>query len=290
MMRRGGMTYLIAALALLSVMSCVRRPKGVLSDKEMAPVIADMELAESYLQTQFSTNSGSDVRERIIAGVLDKHGISREEFDSTMSWYGHNIDAYYKLDNQVNRELAARRKQITKKGGNAANKSVADLWPYKRTAVIMEQSGSMTMPFSLTETNIKPGSKVLWRMKLRNSADATLLLGIQYANGMITYQSRPISGNKRLEMSLQTDTALKVVRVFGNLAVKRPTELPLWIDSIFLETEPLDTTLYYQMQSQRQLTRPVRPRPVTEPEKSDSIVIDDEPLPGKVTPRPLPAK
>ena len=45
--RIGSIALLAACMVVMA--GCVRRPRHVMSDKEMAGIVADMELAEAYL-------------------------------------------------------------------------------------------------------------------------------------------------------------------------------------------------------------------------------------------------
>ena len=45
-------------------------------------------------------------------------------------------------------------------------------------------------------------------------------------------------------MSLQTDTAREISRIYGFMQLKDSKMLPLFIDSIFIKTQPLDTLNY----------------------------------------------
>lgn len=245
-------------MALLLAASGCGRPSGVLSDKDMAAVVADMDIAEAYLQTQPMEGDREQMRERMLAGVLDRHGITREEFDKSMDWYGRNLDDYYKLDNMVNRELAKRQRSIARKSkgsGGTQNAITGDLWPYDRMMLVSEQSGSNMLRFSVPASTVNPGSQVEWKLRMRNVADATVLLGVEYDDGSASYILRPNSGQRRMALTLQTDTARNVTRIFGHLSVK-DQDLPLWIDSLSLETQGLDTTSYYHINSQRKLKLP----------------------------------
>ena len=71
-----GICLTVVAVALL-LGSCVKRPDKVLSDEDMAPIIADMELAEAYAQANPGVISDQEKREQLIDGVLKKHGVSR---------------------------------------------------------------------------------------------------------------------------------------------------------------------------------------------------------------------
>ncbi len=259
-------------IAGIAVTGCVRRPKGVLSDDEMASLVADMELAEGYIQTQHMEGDHREMNSRIIFGILDEHGVTQAEFDSTMAWYGRNVDDYYKLDGKVRRKLEARRRELEGKG-DIADIPVSDIWPYGRMVTLSEKSGSMVLPFSISAPDMIPGSSVTWRMRIRNGADASLMLGVEYENGVVSYLTRPSSGQQKIEMMLVTDTAKKIRRVFGNLLLRRETDLPLWLDSISLESLPFDSTQYYKINTQRYYDKRLKPKP--EPMiPTDSIVAE----------------
>ena len=91
---------LLAGTVMAMSAACVRRPDGVLSDKDMVSLVADMELAEAYVQTG-SRGAGEEERAALVDYVIKKHGLTREEFDTTMAWYGRNVDAYYDLCESV---------------------------------------------------------------------------------------------------------------------------------------------------------------------------------------------
>lgn len=254
---------LLLLITVVLASGCVRRPKKVLSNSKTAAVIADMELAEAYLQTQPSIKNQSELRAEITAGVLQNHGVSREEFDSTMNWYGRNIDEYYKLDAEVNRTLAKRQRDLAKRGGGVVEQQTAidDIWPYKRTALIWEGSGSNVLEFSLPAGEVSKGSSLEWSMRLRQPVESYMLLGVEYKDGEISYANRTSNGQKKLETSLQTDTARSITRVFGHFLVKKNSEMPVFIDSIILRPVPFDSTRYHRVFSQRKLRKPSRPKP-----------------------------
>ena len=87
----------------------MKRPSKVLSDDEMASLVADLEIAEGYVQTQTLGDRDGD---RLVEYVIEKHGVSREEFDSTMAWYGRNVDVYYDIIPKVEQQLEQRRRKL----------------------------------------------------------------------------------------------------------------------------------------------------------------------------------
>lgn len=251
---------------------CVRRPRHVMSDKEMAGIVADMELAEAYLNSgQQDIGSREEMRERMVEGVLKRHKVSREDFDSTLSWYGHNVDAYYKLDAEINRALAARQRELAGKSGSMKEEDVQldDIWPYRRTAVIWEKSGSNVLRFSVPVTEADKGTQLKWMMRTRTPSDMGVVMGVEYTDGTISYVSRTSGSQRKIEVICQTDTGMKPKRMFGYLNARKPQELPVFLDSIQLVKEPYDSTTYYRVNSQRRLSKPSRPAP--KPAVSDTV-------------------
>lgn len=260
--------HVIAIAVLMVATACVRRPKGVLSDKEMVPIVADLELAEASLRTLPA--GGDQRREALVEYVLRKHGVSRAEFDSTMSWYGHNSDMYYEMCDQVERELARRKKQVA--GNRSVEVESSDLWPYSRQSLISRLSGSDAFEFSVPTTGVERGQRVNLKFRIHDPSDAWALLGVEYDNGETAYVSRTLHSAKKLDMTLQTDTGRTVSRIFGNMVVRDRSRLPLWLDSIYLSTLPYDTMEYYIIHSQRGWREPKARRRKPLPVEPDSIL------------------
>lgn len=258
--------YLFAFALLLLAGACIRRPSGVKSDKEMAPVLVDMQLAEAYLQTQ-NAYSSDQQKEALLSNVLDKHRMSRNDFDSTMAWYGRNPDKYYEFLPLVEKELDSRRRGFTGATVTAVNSS--DLWPYSRMALLSPMSGSNSFSFSVPTVDVNRGDRINLRMKFHGASDvnAFALLGVEYEDGSKGYMHRQLTSTGRMDLTVQTDTALGVKRIYGNFILKEELDRPLWLDSIALTTLPLDTLEYYNIRAQRTYSDPVRRRTV----KPDTI-------------------
>lgn len=267
MANRGSYVFAGAALILLS--ACVRRPEGVLSDAEMVQVVTDLELAEAYVHTQALRGEGE--RSALVDHVLATHGLSREEFDSTMSWYGRNVDAYYDLCESVEKELSRRKGRMT--GGMTVESS--DLWPYSRQTLIACNSPSESFGFTVPTVDVRPGQRVELRFRLRDRVDGTAMLGVEYDNGLKSFMPRSLSGVRRVKMVLQTDTGMTVRRIFGNMLLNDASRTPLWIDSISLSVLPFDSLEYYNIHGQRKFSDPKERRRPPEEEPDTLTVVTD---------------
>ncbi len=235
---------------------CNKRPNGVLSDKDMVALMADMQVAEAYLQSHSAPGYSSDsIRDSAVQWVLDRRGLTRAEFDSTMTWYGKNLDEYRDLFAKADKELLKRQKQIPGEVEEILNFS--DLWSYSRHALISENGSSNSLTFSIPAEQLEKGDKIQWKMRLNGSPALNMLLGVDYENGSSAYSYQNNNGSK-VDLTLQTDSAVNVTRIFGYVRVKEDRYLPVWIDSISLQSTPLDSTQYYRIHSQRKMGKPIR--------------------------------
>lgn len=247
-------------LLCLASASCDRRPKGVLSDSQMVDVMTDLKLAEGYTSTYGGSPSDS-VGQRLAESVLADHGVTRAEFDSTLSWYGRNFDEYFKLYDKVNKRLAKRQKDFLSEPVASDANEGSQIWPYSKQVLVSALGTADGLSFSLAGADIKPGEQVRWQMRLSEETSGKVMLGAEYTNGTMQYISRSAMGNKRIELVLPTDTALSVKRIFGNLHLLK-NDMPLFIDSISLMHLPLSAD------DRTTLTRGTR---YTRPERYDAV-------------------
>lgn len=246
---RWSITVLVAFL-LVSLLSCEKRPEGVLSDDEMVDLLADLQLAEAYYSTSLQGSSHID-RKTLEESVLKKHGVSRSDLDATISYYSRNLDDYVKL-------YAKAEKKLQSQNGSGATENVAnadDIWPYGRQAVIMPNQISNGITFSIPADKIKPGNKLEWGMRVSSSEGVELMLGVEYENGISSLYKKTASGDRNLQIALQTDTVFTPKRIFGVMTTTSD-RLPLWTDSIRLTKMEFDSSDYSKINMQRTIRKP----------------------------------
>ncbi len=252
--------------------ACNKRPKGVLSDNEMVGLIADMEVAEIYMQNHNSGYYNDSIRDSAVQWALEKHGLSKADFDSTMTWYGRNIDDYANLYAKVDQELALRQSKAIGKTEQDLNST--DLWPYSRHLFVSDRSNSNGVTFSIPINELQKGDKITWKMRMKGLTEGNLMLGVDYDNGASSYTYQTQNGSSKVEMTLQTDTAFIVKRIFGYVRAKDKQSLPLWLDSIALQRTPIDSTQYYRIYSQKRY--PGLHNRLKSSEKNDSLAEDSK--------------
>ena len=106
---------LIILCVLLVVVGC--RPRGVLSNSEMRDVLYDLHRVDGAIQVAGYNYSHDQEVAGYYKNVLDKHGITQAQFDSSLVWYTDNPQIFNKLYPKVLERLEAdfdREKQLRK--------------------------------------------------------------------------------------------------------------------------------------------------------------------------------
>lgn len=243
--------YLCAPLcaALLLCAACSRRPEGVLSDEKTASLLCDLHIADAYGTLQGTAPDGrmaADETERKVLrqSVLAAHGVTEAQLDTTLGWYGHNLDKYEEMYELVLEDIAAKKTMLAGRAGKAGG---AGLWPYGARQRIAGSFGAdaTLVPFEVAGGTVPKGGKLAWEAKTINMrAPLEMFMAAQYTDGSINYVQRTLTGAGRQRLTLQTDSSRRVESVWGYLRLRQPQ--PLILDSVSLTAERFDKTQYYE--------------------------------------------
>ncbi|MDE6578684.1 MAG: DUF4296 domain-containing protein [Muribaculaceae bacterium] len=232
--------------------SCSNRPKEILDEKEMINLMADLQIAEAYSNMQSYSSESDKERYALARSVLASHGVTQEQLDTTLSWYGRNLDEYVELYAKVDKELIKRRKRLMKEEqkDNSGNDGF-NLWEFGKNGVISPLANSDGWIISIPYPELEKGERLKWNMHLSEHADLSAVLGVEYEDGSGETSMFNRTSNKGTELLLQTDTAKVVKRIYGWIRVKERNILPLFADSIRLERLPFDSLEYKGSRGQK---------------------------------------
>ncbi len=272
----------ISAILILMATGCSKRPKNILSEDKMVAVMVDIQIAEAYERSGNANGylNGQN-RELLGRGILMQHGVTVEEMDSTLAWYGRNMDQYPKLYKKIDAELNKRQLKYARAAGESNYEgSSADLWPYNRHFVLDNRSLTDGIIVNIPVTDITPGDKITWKMMVEGASSRNLTLGVDYENGTSDIYKVSNKGfDKWVELSLQTDSSLTVNRIFATADFGNPTKRVL-IDSIQLTSLPLNREDYRKVGYQRTI-RPAGRKIVLPPDTSANSRIVPEAITDK---------
>lgn len=109
MLNRSKHIVFLGLLAVVFVFSGCR-PRGILHSGEMRRVLIDLHKTDALMQV-YGLQYGHDEAENIYyAQVLEKHGITQAQFDSSIVWYTAHPLLFDKIYPKVKDQIRAERK------------------------------------------------------------------------------------------------------------------------------------------------------------------------------------
>ena len=178
----------MALLATTLLAACSKVPDGILSEKKMQGVLTDMLLAEAMVNVDYNTYKSDTMKLALYESVFRKHDITQAVYDSSLVWYGRNLDIYMEVYNRVLADLNKRINNLGDVQADAApvsNRDSVDIWPRRSYLVLSPTSVFNGVTFDIRpETNYSSGSsfvlgvrvwglnnKMAYKPEVRLSAD-----------------------------------------------------------------------------------------------------------------------
>lgn len=99
----------IVVLALCAIMILLSgcRPKGILHSREMRRIIIDLHKTDALLYEKGIHNHEREAKAIYYAQVMEKHGTTQAQFDSSLVWYTAHPALFDKIYPKVLKELKA---------------------------------------------------------------------------------------------------------------------------------------------------------------------------------------
>ena len=234
-------------------LSCNKRPKGILSENEMVSLMVDMQIADAYYEmTAHGGSSYNSNKNDFGKSVLIKHGVTQEEVDSTLKWYGRNLDEYAALFAKVDKELQKQKEIIEKENQLITDENDLDnLWPYSKNGILLPTSTTQGWIFDLNGNDVGKGDRLLFSMHFSIPQSVKSVLGVEYNDGSGDAITNLGTNRPKVELTLQTDTGKQVSRIYGSIILNEKVKQPLLTDSIILTKLPIDSLEYKKIRNQK---------------------------------------
>ncbi len=285
--------HLSLLLLCLSLFSCGKTPGGVLSMNEMADLIADLQLADAYIEThnqEFESDSSKLV---IKQSVFKKHGITQQDYDSSLVWYAHNMEDYIKAYDKAAKKLQHRYDKLDKgKGGNDQMQSIAeaggpmgqpthnarpagphaikrgklltdskadsiDMWQGKRCYQLTQGDKRGFITFDLPpDAGKKPGDRYELSYKLnRGGNEFKVSLNVDYIDGGTAQITRATNSDGWTLINIQSDSTRQVRRIYGYVSYDIKRGHTAYVDSLTLMRTHMNKSNYGFIHAQRLFER-----------------------------------
>ncbi len=231
-------------LAVAGMAACSKVPKGILSEKDMQKVLTDMMIAEAMTSTNYQQYREDTTKLALYQSVFRKYDITQAQYDSSLVWYGRNLDMYVKLYERVSVDLDKRIAalgDIQADAGPSSNRDSVDIWP-RRNSFVMEPSALFNgVVFDIKpESNYASGSSFVlgvrfWGLKKELKFKPELRLSAEQRDTVISV-TKEISRDGYYEAVLKTLPTRQVRRVFGSIRLDNmdSTYYKVYVDSLSL--------------------------------------------------------
>ncbi len=252
--------HLVCILAALLLVACSKTPKGIISEGNMAELLADMSEGDAVVELNRDAYANEDARKALKQSILMKHGYTQEDFEKSLMWYGHNLDIYDEVYEDAITILEQRQRDAKKEAKAAGEKLIAagdsvDIWQLSHSLMFDRRQNGETVQLDFSfnsDSEMRKGDRYEWRMFIVNSKNAAhLLLGVDYADGTTEYQTLSLMPESTSPIVLQTDSTRAPKRVYGYLDYRMATESSVIVDKISLSRSRLRSETYSQHSFQR---------------------------------------
>ncbi len=247
---------LYAGISLISagilIAGCSGKSGDRIPEGRLVDLMADMQLAEAYADNNPDGRDLMSRRNDLARRVMAGYGVTQEQIDTTLMWYGKNIDKYSELYEKVDKRIMEKQAALEKNGKPVQEVTGDDLWPYSRHGFISSLGSTDGWVISLKHPELTKGDRLIWTLH----PDGEMrpfngVLGVEYEDGSSEAVNTSISPGNVVEMTLQTDTGKKVERIYGTLILKTKPDRPVFVDSIALRRTPYDSLEYARYRYQR---------------------------------------
>jgi len=246
----------MAAGALFFV-ACSKVPDYVINPDDMAEILADIHTAEAVVELNAASYTTDSTRLALKQSILKRHGYTLADLDTSFVWYGAHLKEYDKVYDRTIEILNNRLEQVDAVAAANASMTVAgdsvDVWAGPRGFAVSNRSASMITDFSLkADANWKMGDAYTWRAKfVNNQLPARWNIAADYTDGTVEYLTVQFSGDGWKEVTFYADSTRTLKRVYGAMTVEPAHETSLYVDSMQLVRNRLNSRLYPQRYRQR---------------------------------------
>lgn len=279
-------------IIVLSLLSCGRTPRGVMSVNKMADLIVDLQLAEAYIDNHISEYTSDSSKLVLKQSVFKKHGITQQDYDSSLVWYSHNMEDYIKAHDKAigklkerydkldklgkgeNGEMALREKgeatpealpqSIHKPRGKQLGRpsidvkgDTIDLWQGNRSYVLTQGAKRGFITFSVQpDAQYRPGDRYQLAYYLTRCNNMfKVSLNVDYTDGGSSQITRGTNSDGWVAIDVQSDSARQVRRIYGYVSYDIKRGQTAIVDSLMLLRSHMSKSNYGFINAQRKFER-----------------------------------
>lgn len=229
---------------MMMLMACSSTPDYVIPQSRMAELMADLYIGDAVVEAESHKFSDDSLRKVLMQSIYAKHGVTREQVDTSLYWYGHNMQEYMEVCNKTEELLQTRIDEAERAGGKAERSprvmsldgDSVDVWPGIKMRRNTVDIPSDFISFNITsDKNWERGDRYTLSVKgINTHRPVTMNMAVDYNDGTTEYNwfSGPAEGMNRLLLVL--DSAKVASTVYGAIYYSAADKEISYLDSISL--------------------------------------------------------
>lgn len=139
---RNPLVFIVLVLV-LTIGGCQLRPSNVLSRSKMVKVTRSVLLVDAYLNNNYLSDSASRL---LYESVFAEYNITREDYDSSLIWYGKNTEKFASVYEEIERNLKEDIHRLDSIYNDSVRETrvrytpAADLWEENKHRILISGS------------------------------------------------------------------------------------------------------------------------------------------------------
>ncbi len=238
------LVYLIIAFFVLA--ACSHDPDYVIGEKDMVDLLVDVHKAEAVIESNYGDYNSKADKKKLREAVFLKHGITQEQFDTNLVWYGHHIEDYMKIYEQVVERLKAENEEAKKLLAEENSQTMSqpgdsvDVWKQLRAHVFDTRQADNLLTFDIApDENFRARDYFELRFKVlllpKLAVKPQVYLAVRHTNHDVVYNQLDIDKEGWYSLPLQTDSATALSRLYGYMVLPmQPVQGTVYVDSLTL--------------------------------------------------------
>lgn len=283
MIKRIDTVVVLLAVVLLAT-ACSKVPSAVVQPDEMALILADMHTAESVMELNRTVYLTDSSKQAFRQSVYLRHGVTSEQVDSSLAWYGRNItyymDVYDKTIEILERRLIESGNRVAAEAALSVAGDSVDVWQGARYIDVNDRLPSKLIAFSYSrDPNWERGDSYTWRAKFFNNTEGRQCVMVaEYADGSVEMLTQQLAGDGWKEISLFTDSTADATRVYGFIEAPNRPGTSMRLDSVEMVRKRVNPTAYSRRYMMRRLRTKFNPVEISaDAAPSDSVAVESTP-------------
>ncbi len=227
---RNFISVLCIALGLLFTMqSCKDEKTKIMSQSQLEDVLFDYHMADAMVHVK---GVASEEYDNYLDAVLEKHGITRAEFDSTMVFYMKHtpkmLDVYKHLSDRVSNE--ARLQGVDNNnlfGGDVMTGDTANIWNRERAYVFTDKGNDNYVKFHLaSDSTYHQGDRFqlsfntdfIYQDGMRNGY---AVMSVRLANDSVVTRTSSMSSSSQYKLEFSDDKRIGIKDIRGFIMLRK---------------------------------------------------------------------